>query len=105
MFGLMVLASKSCRLAMPSALMAGMDIRRLMKGRASASSRNTLIAEAVLYMSPSSMDDVLMNWPPLGMPWCGETCMQLLCMTRHAAIVVTCVNSAVDTLKHLIIAC
>ena len=46
--GLIVQASITGLLARPSEFMTGMDIRRLMKGLASASSRNTEIAEAVL---------------------------------------------------------
>ena len=46
--GLIVDASMTGRLERPSEFMAGMDMRRLMKGLASASSRNMLMAEAVL---------------------------------------------------------
>ena len=48
MLGLIVQASITGLLARPSEFMTGMDIRRLMKGLAFSSSRNTEIAEAVL---------------------------------------------------------
>ncbi len=78
--GLIVQASITGLLARPSEFMTGMDIRRLMKGLASASSRNTEIAEAVLYISPSSMEAVL---PKL---WAAMPALNTACTQYWAAV-------------------
>ena len=67
MVGFIACASKTgWRAPMPSAFMTGMDSRRLMNGRVSASSRNMLMADAVRKMSPISTDPVrLKAWPTI----------------------------------------
>ena len=65
MVGFSACASRTgWRAPIPSAFMTGMDSRRLMKGRVSASSRNMLMADAVRKMSPISTDPVRLKACP-----------------------------------------